>query len=85
MLKTLLQLHSVNLRLSINSTYPISLSSGKKFTDREKMSLLHRELFALPLSVVPTATPKTLLGSNFSAKCLLEELRQVLFRHMAAA
>jgi len=41
MLKTILQLHSVHLGLSVNSVYPVSLSSGKKFTDRGKISLLH--------------------------------------------
>lgn len=50
-----------------------------------KYLLLHRELFALPLSVVLTAPPKTLLGSSFSAKFLLEVLKQVLFRHTSAA
>lgn len=50
-----------------------------------KYLLLHRELFALPLSVVLTALPKTLLGSSFSAKFLLEVLKQVLFRHTIAA
>lgn len=50
-----------------------------------KISLLHRESLASPLSVVLTAPPKTLLGSNFSAKFPLEVLKEVLFRHRSAA
>lgn len=75
---------TVNLGITVNSMYPVTSTLARNLL-MGKISLLHRESLASPLSVVLTAPPKTLLGSNFSAKFPLEVLKEALFRHRSAA